>query len=68
MAPTSRFARRSGSENFFLFGLTTEEVAELEEQGYQPMECYHTQPELREVIDLIRNGYFSAATPICSAR
>ncbi len=48
-----------GSENFFLFGLTAEQVAALKGQGYNPLECYHSQPELREVIDLIRNGYFS---------
>ncbi|RYU59041.1 glycogen/starch/alpha-glucan phosphorylase [Methylolobus aquaticus] len=48
-----------GSENFFLFGLTTPEVARLKSSGYQPVECYHTQPELREVLDLIRNGFFS---------
>ena len=48
-----------GSENFFLFGLTTAEVVRLKNSGYQPVECYHTQPELREVLDLIRNGFFS---------
>ena len=48
-----------GSENFFLFGLTTEEVKALRGRGYQPLECYHSQPELHEVIDLVRNGYFS---------
>ncbi|MBM4200376.1 MAG: glycogen/starch/alpha-glucan phosphorylase [Gammaproteobacteria bacterium] len=48
-----------GSENFFLFGLTAGEVVRLKSRGYQPIECYHTQPELREVLDLIRNGFFS---------
>lgn len=48
-----------GPENFFLFGLTTEQVAALKGQGYDPLDCYHSQPELREVIDLIRSGYFS---------
>ena len=27
--------------------------------GYRPMDLYHSQPELREVIDLIRDGFFS---------
>jgi len=27
--------------------------------GYQPMDVYHSQPELREVINLIKDGYFS---------
>jgi starch phosphorylase len=48
-----------GAENFFLFGLTTQEVAALWAQGYQPMDRYLADPELREVIDLIRSGFFS---------
>jgi starch phosphorylase len=48
-----------GAENFFLFGLTAEEVAQIKSEGYQPMEHYHAHPELREVIELVRNGYFS---------
>jgi starch phosphorylase len=48
-----------GAENFFLFGLTAAEVQARRAAGYQPLELYHSQPELREVIDLIRDGYFS---------
>jgi len=48
-----------GAENFFLFGLTTEEVYELRAQGYRPMDWYNRNAELRDVIDLIRNGFFS---------
>ena len=48
-----------GPENFFLFGLTAAEVQAQRAAGYQPMHVYHSQPELREVIDLIRDGYFS---------
>ena len=48
-----------GAENFFLFGLTTEEVAALWAGGYRPMDQYAADPELREVIDLIRSGFFS---------
>jgi starch phosphorylase len=48
-----------GPENFFLFGLTAAEVQARRAAGYQPMDLYHTQPELREVINLIRDGYFS---------
>ncbi len=48
-----------GVENFFLFGLTTEEVARLQQEGYRPMDFYHGNPALREVIDLIRSGFFS---------
>jgi glycogen phosphorylase len=48
-----------GEENFFLFGLTAQEVGALKAQGYRPADYYHTHPELREVLDLVRNGFFS---------
>jgi len=48
-----------GAENFFLFGLSTEEVAQLWQRGYRPLDHYESNPELREVIDLIREGFFS---------
>jgi len=48
-----------GKENFFLFGLTTPEVYDLKAHGYQPMDYYHGNPELREVIELLRGGFFS---------
>ncbi len=50
---------RVGPENFFLFGLTTDEVFALREQGYNPLEIYHQNAELRQVIDQIAFGYFS---------
>jgi starch phosphorylase len=46
-----------GAENFFLFGLTTEEVAECKRQGYRP--GAFIKGELAEVFDLIRGGFFS---------
>ncbi len=48
-----------GAENFFLFGLTTPEVYALRTEGYRPQDYYHSNHELREVIDLIRRGFFS---------
>ena len=48
-----------GAENFFLFGLTAEQVASRRAAGYDPMEIYRTNTELKEVIDLIRSGFFS---------
>lgn len=48
-----------GPENFFLFGLTAEEVQALQSRGYHPMEFYDSNPELREVVDSIRSGCFS---------
>ncbi|OQY29287.1 MAG: glycogen phosphorylase [Candidatus Cloacimonetes bacterium 4572_55] len=48
-----------GKENFFLFGLTAEEVAELKERGYNPMNYYRRSEELRQILDMISQGYFS---------
>ncbi|MFL6591074.1 MAG: glycogen/starch/alpha-glucan phosphorylase, partial [Chthoniobacterales bacterium] len=42
-----------GAENFFLFGLTTPEVAELKARGYRPRDYYKNNETLREVIDFI---------------
>ncbi|MGK7943454.1 MAG: glycogen/starch/alpha-glucan phosphorylase [Microcystaceae cyanobacterium] len=46
-------------ENFFLFGLTAEEVYEMKAQGYDPQEFYTHNGELRQVIDSIMDGSFS---------
>jgi glycogen phosphorylase len=48
-----------GPENFFLFGLNTEQVYELKARGYNPWDHYHSNAELREVIDQLSQGYFS---------
>jgi len=48
-----------GEENFFLFGLTAEEVARRKASGYNPRSVYDANPELRATIDLIGSGYFS---------
>jgi starch phosphorylase len=48
-----------GAENFFLFGLTTDEVNDLRAKGYNPWDYYHSNSQLREVIDLIATGHFS---------
>jgi starch phosphorylase len=51
--------REVGAENFFMFGLTTEQVEELRRGGYRPSAYYESNPELRAVLDLIREGFFS---------
>lgn len=48
-----------GEENFFLFGLTNDEIQTLRWQGYYPGSYYETNPELRKVIDLIVSGHFA---------
>jgi starch phosphorylase len=45
-----------GAENFFLFGLTAEQVAEAKARGYRPRDHYERNAELREVLDFIGSG------------
>jgi glycogen phosphorylase len=49
----------AGPENFFLFGLTAEQVYALKAKGYNSMQYYQSNPNLKGVIDRIANGYFS---------
>jgi starch phosphorylase len=48
-----------GADNFFLFGLTTEEVNNVKERGYNPRGYYESNPNIRETIDQIGSGVFS---------
>jgi starch phosphorylase len=48
-----------GKDNFFLFGLTVEQVTELRSRGYRPRDYYEQIPILREVLDLIGSGVLS---------
>lgn len=48
-----------GHDNFFLFGLTAEEVERLKAEGYRPRSIYESNSELREAVDLISSGFFS---------
>jgi len=48
-----------GAENFFLFGLTAEEISNMKSHGYNPMGYYNANPDMKEVVDLISSGFFS---------
>jgi starch phosphorylase len=48
-----------GAENFFLFGMTAEEAANLGRSGYNPHRFYDRDDELREAIEALRSGVFS---------
>src|SRR6185369_9024006 len=52
-----------GQDNFFLFGLTASEVAELWHTGYRPRSYYEANAELRMAIDQIAGGAFSPGQP-----
>jgi glycogen phosphorylase len=49
----------AGAENFFLFGLTAEQVYKLKADGYSPRHYYENNSDLKGVIDRIKCGYFS---------
>jgi starch phosphorylase len=48
-----------GAENFFLFGLTAEQVMQIRSDGYRPWEFYQDNLELKAAIDMIDSGIFS---------
>ncbi len=48
-----------GLENIFIFGMNAEEVTALKNSSYNPLQYYNENAELRQVLDQIRDGYFS---------
>ena len=59
---TIEMAQEAGEENFFLFGLTAEQVAD-SRGWYNPRWHYDNQPEVREALDLIFSDHFSRNEP-----
>jgi starch phosphorylase len=43
-------------DNMFLFGMRTPEVNELQNSGYQPINYFNNNAELRKVIEFIQQG------------
>lgn len=52
-----------GQENFFLFGLTEQEVLRKRGEGYRPQVYYDEDPELRTALDMVGSGFFSPGEP-----
>ncbi len=52
-----------GAENFFLFGLTAEQVKGRKATGYNPYDVYQSDNRLKAAIDAISSGQFSDGDP-----
>ena len=50
---------RVGADNFFLFGMTVDEVDAQYASGYNPAKYYDADPRLKQAIDMIADGTFS---------
>jgi glycogen phosphorylase len=59
---TIEMAEAAGEDNFFLFGLTAQQVAE-SRSWYNPYWHYEHEPETRAALDLISSDYFSRNEP-----
>ena len=59
---TIEMAEEAGEENFFLFGLTAQQVAD-SRTWYNPHWHYDNEPEIRAALDLIFSGHFNPGEP-----
>jgi starch phosphorylase len=59
---TIEMAAEAGEENFLLFGLTAQQVAD-SRAWYDPRWHYEHDPETRAALDLIGAGHFSGSDP-----
>jgi starch phosphorylase len=59
---TIEMAEEAGEDNFFLFGLSAEEV-ESSRHWYNPYWHYENEPETRDALDLIFSGHFNPEEP-----
>ena len=63
---TIEMAEEAGEENFFLFGLTADQVRDMR-GWYNPQWHYEHEPETRAALDLIFSDHFSRNEPGCFA-
>ncbi|TIS59711.1 MAG: glycogen/starch/alpha-glucan family phosphorylase [Mesorhizobium sp.] len=52
-----------GDDNIFIFGLTTQEVAERRNNGYDPRAVIEASPELSQALAAVSSGVFSPDDP-----
>ncbi|WP_316975827.1 glycogen/starch/alpha-glucan phosphorylase [Shumkonia mesophila] len=52
-----------GEDNIFIFGLNAEEAEHLHLRGYDPWRYYNGNAELKRVLDMVAEGFFSPDEP-----
>ncbi|WP_268820405.1 glycogen/starch/alpha-glucan phosphorylase [Paraglaciecola algarum] len=56
-------AEEVGDENIFIFGLTVDQVQQLNDQGYNPYDYYYKNKEIKAVLDWLDTDYFTPDKP-----
>ncbi|KAJ8984357.1 hypothetical protein NQ317_003504 [Molorchus minor] len=57
-------AEEMGRENIFIFGMTVQEVEELKKKNnYNSYDYINANPQLKQVVEQIQNGFFSPGSP-----
>jgi glycogen phosphorylase len=54
---------RVGADNFFLFGVTTDQAVAIRQDGYSPRVFYREDHELKAAMDALARGTFSGGDP-----
>ncbi len=52
-----------GADNIFMFGHTVDELRKLRDEGYDPLDYYTTNEELKRVMDQFDSDFFTPARP-----
>lgn len=52
-----------GEDNIFIFGMTAEQAEHTARHDYDPWQYYSHNPELRDALNMIRDGYFNPEAP-----
>jgi starch phosphorylase len=55
--------REIGPEQFFVFGMTADEIVHRRQSGYNPEAVWAALPELRQALDMVGDGTFSPSEP-----
>merc|ERR1711881_522417 len=48
-----------GTKNMFIFGMTVQDVEDLDKQGYIPMDYFNKSADLQQVVQCLKSGMFS---------